>query len=35
MVTFRRLRERAEATGLRFDRRLGGPLGYFARFARD
>jgi ubiquinone/menaquinone biosynthesis C-methylase UbiE len=33
MVTFGRLRERAEAAGLRFDRRLGGPLGYFARFA--
>jgi len=29
------LRRRAEAVGLRFERRLGTPLGYFARFARD
>jgi ubiquinone/menaquinone biosynthesis C-methylase UbiE len=35
VVMFGRLRERAEAAGLRFDRRLGGVLGYFARFARD
>jgi SAM-dependent methyltransferase len=28
-----RLRERAERAGMRFERRLGGPLGYFARFA--
>lgn len=32
-VMFGRLAQRAEAAGLRFDRRLGGPLGYFARFA--
>jgi ubiquinone/menaquinone biosynthesis C-methylase UbiE len=30
MVTFGSLRERAERTGLRVERRLGGPLGYFA-----
>ena len=29
------LRRRAEAAGLRFERRLGTPLGYFARLARD
>lgn len=29
-----RLRERAERSGLRFERRLGSPLGYFARFTR-
>ena len=29
------LRRRAEAAGLRFERRTGTPLGYFARFARD
>ena len=29
-----RLRERAEQAGLRFDERLGTPLGYFARFRR-
>jgi len=28
-----RLRERAERAGLRFERRRGSPLGYFARFA--
>jgi SAM-dependent methyltransferase len=28
-----RLRERAERSGLRFERRIGSPLGYFARFA--
>lgn len=28
-----KLRERAERAGLRFERRLGSPLGYFARFA--
>jgi ubiquinone/menaquinone biosynthesis C-methylase UbiE len=32
MVTFAALRERAEAVGLEFDRRAGGPLAYFARF---
>jgi ubiquinone/menaquinone biosynthesis C-methylase UbiE len=32
-VAFGRLRQRAEGAGLRFDRRLGGALGYFARFA--
>jgi ubiquinone/menaquinone biosynthesis C-methylase UbiE len=30
MVTFRSLRDRASRTGLRVERRLGGPLGYFA-----
>src|SRR5215218_4575980 len=29
------LRRRAEASGLRFDRRVGTPLGYFARYSRD
>jgi ubiquinone/menaquinone biosynthesis C-methylase UbiE len=29
------LRRRAEAAGLRFERRSGTPLGYFARLARD
>lgn len=29
-----KLRERAERSGLRFERRVGSPLGYFARFAR-
>jgi ubiquinone/menaquinone biosynthesis C-methylase UbiE len=29
------LQRRAEAAGLRFERRVGTPLGYFARFARD
>lgn len=29
-----RLRQRAEAAGLTFERRLGSPLGYFARFIR-
>jgi ubiquinone/menaquinone biosynthesis C-methylase UbiE len=33
VVMFGRLRSRAEAAGLRFERRLGGVLGYFARFA--
>lgn len=28
-----KLRARAERAGLRFEHRLGGPLGYFARFA--
>jgi protein-L-isoaspartate O-methyltransferase len=32
MVTFSSLRARAEAAGLRFTRRLGGRLGYFASF---
>ena len=31
-VPFQALRARAEAAGLAFERRLGGPLGYFARF---
>ena len=31
-VTFGSLRERAESAGLEFDRRVGGPLAYFARF---
>jgi ubiquinone/menaquinone biosynthesis C-methylase UbiE len=31
-VTFGKLRERAEATGFELERRVGGPLGYFARF---
>jgi SAM-dependent methyltransferase len=29
------LRRRAEAAGLSFERRIGGPLGYFARFTRQ
>ncbi len=29
------LQRRAEAAGLRLERRVGTPLGYFARFARD
>jgi SAM-dependent methyltransferase len=29
-----KLRTRAEAAGLRFERRAGSPLGYFARFAQ-
>ena len=33
MVTAGALRERAEAAGLRFERQVGGKLGYFARFA--
>jgi SAM-dependent methyltransferase len=33
-VSPRRLRDRAEATGLTFTRRTGTPLGYFARFDR-
>lgn len=32
MVPFGALRERAGAAGLRFERRLGGALGYFASF---
>ena len=32
MVTFGALRERAERAGFEFDRRVGGPLAYFARF---
>ena len=32
-VSPKALRRRAEAAGLRFERQLGGPLGYFARFA--
>ena len=32
MVPFGTLKKRAEAAGLRFERRVGGPLGYFARF---
>ncbi len=34
-VSPRALTRRAEAAGLRFERRIGTPLGYFARFARD
>lgn len=33
-VSPRRLRGRAEAAGLRFEHRLGSPLGFFARFRR-
>jgi SAM-dependent methyltransferase len=33
MVTLRRLRERAEAGGFAFERRLGTRLAYFARFS--
>jgi ubiquinone/menaquinone biosynthesis C-methylase UbiE len=32
MVTLGRLRERAQATGFSYERRLGTPLAYFARF---
>ena len=32
MVPFGTLKERAEAEGLTFERRIGGPLGYFALF---
>jgi ubiquinone/menaquinone biosynthesis C-methylase UbiE len=32
MVTFGSLRQRAQSAGLVFEERLGGPLGYFARF---
>ena len=32
MVPFGALKERAEEAGLGFERRVGGPLGYFARF---
>jgi ubiquinone/menaquinone biosynthesis C-methylase UbiE len=32
MVTLRKLRERAERLGFSFERRLGTPLAYFARF---
>ncbi|GAC1319989.1 MAG: hypothetical protein NVSMB25_11650 [Thermoleophilaceae bacterium] len=34
MVAFRTLRRRAARAGLGFERRVGGPLGYFARFVR-
>lgn len=34
VVMFARLRERAERAGLRFEQRLGSPLGYFARFRK-
>jgi ubiquinone/menaquinone biosynthesis C-methylase UbiE len=33
VVTLGRLRERAGEAGLRFERRVGNPLGFFARFA--
>lgn len=33
MVTLGAMRRRAEAAGLRFERRAGSPLGFFARFA--
>jgi ubiquinone/menaquinone biosynthesis C-methylase UbiE len=33
MVTFGSLRSRAEAAGFRYERRVGGWLGYFARFS--
>lgn len=33
MVLLSRLRARAQGAGLAFQRRVGGPLGYFARFA--
>jgi hypothetical protein len=32
MVTFGKLRERADGAGFDFERRVGGLLGYFARF---
>jgi SAM-dependent methyltransferase len=34
VVTFGGLRERAERAGLRFERRIGSPFGYFARFRK-
>ncbi len=34
-VRFSALRTKAEGAGLEFERRAGGPLGYFARFGRD
>jgi ubiquinone/menaquinone biosynthesis C-methylase UbiE len=34
MVTFSSLRRRAPAAGLEVERRLGGPLGYFALLRR-
>jgi SAM-dependent methyltransferase len=34
MVTLRKLRGRAEPLGFRFERRLGTPLAYFARFRK-
>ena len=33
-VSPKRLRQRAEQAGLRFDRRSGSPMGFFARFER-
>src|SRR5205807_147736 len=33
VVLLGRLKQRAESAGLRFQRRVGGVLGYFARFA--
>ena len=33
VVTFGRLQERASAAGLRYERRSGGRIGYFARFS--
>lgn len=33
VVTLGRLRERAGAAGLQFERRVGNPLGFFARFS--
>ena len=35
MVTRGALRRRAEAAGLRVDRRMGGPLWHYTRLARD
>jgi ubiquinone/menaquinone biosynthesis C-methylase UbiE len=34
MVTLRKLRARAEPLGLKFERRIGTPLAYFARFRK-
>jgi ubiquinone/menaquinone biosynthesis C-methylase UbiE len=34
MVTSGRLRKRASGAGLRFDRRIGNPLGFFERFRK-
>ena len=34
VVRFGAMRERAERAGLRFDQRLGSPLGFFARFRK-
>jgi SAM-dependent methyltransferase len=35
MVVFRKLRKKAERAGFRYECRLGGWLGYFARFEKN